>query len=215
MATVADQLPIIGVVLAAGMSRRLGRPKQLLDLHGKPLVRHVTERALVSTLDTVVVVVGHAADDVTAALDGLDVRVATNAAFASGQSTSLVAGLKAAGPGADAIVMLLGDQPLIEPQVIDGLIRVRRTDRVSIAMAAYGSERGHPVLFGHEVFEELGTITGDQGAREVIRNHRDDVVLVTAKSSSVPLDVDTEEAYALLLDRHPKDAPKSLGDRSA
>lgn len=184
------------------MSRRLGRPKQLLDVGGKPLVRHAVERCLDSNLDGVWVIVGHEADAVRDAMAGLDVRLAFNPDYVSGQASSLVAGLDAAADGADAVVVTLGDQPFIEPTVIDGLIDVRRIERALIAMAGYGVERGHPVLFGHELFAELHGITGDHGGREVIRRYRDEVVLVPGGSVHVPLDVDTEEAYALLLERY-------------
>lgn len=194
--------PIHGLVLAAGMSRRLGRPKQLLEVGGKPLVRHVVERCFASHLDSVSVVVGHVADAVRQALTDLDVRTVFNPAYESGQASSLLAGLDALSDGADALVVALGDQPFIEPQVIDGLIEARRIHGVSIAMARYGEDRGHPVLFGHEHFAELRDITGDQGGREVIRRHGDEVVLVPSRTSHIPLDVDTEGAYVLLLERY-------------
>lgn len=197
-----DPGPIHGIVLAAGMSQRLGRPKQLLDLGGKPLVRRLVERCLASQLDAVWVVVGHEADAVRGALAGLDVRIAFNPDYESGQASSLVAGLAAASPGADAVVVALGDQPFIETGDIDGLIDARLLQRATIGMAAYGDDRGHPVLFGRERFAELRVITGDQGGREVIRRHRDDVVLVPSAASEAPLDVDTEEAFRNLLERY-------------
>ncbi len=194
--------PVHGIVLAAGLSRRLGRPKQLLDVGGKPLIRHVVERCLASQLGAVWVVVGHEAEAVRDALDSLDVRFAFNPSFESGQASSLMAGLDAASNDADAVIVALGDQPFIEPQVIDGLIAARRYQGAVIAMASYGEDRGHPVLFGCDVFPELHDITGDQGGREVIRRYGDEVVVVPSQSARVPLDVDTEDAYALLLDQY-------------
>lgn len=200
---------INGIVLAAGMSRRLKRSKQLLDVGGKPLVRHVVERCLASRLEMVWVVVGHEADAVRDALAGLDVRIVVNPAYESGQASSLVTGLDAASDGADAVVVALGDQPFIESRVIDKLIDARRDHRARIAMASYGGDRGHPVLFGHELFAELRGIEGDRGGREVIRRHRDEVALVPGGSAHVPLDVDTEEAYDRLLRQHIE--PKKQG----
>lgn len=191
--------PIIGVVLAAGMSKRLGRPKQLLEVGGKALVVHVADAALESTLDEVIVVTGHESDAIEAALGTRNVRFCRNARFADGQSTSLVAALEALTVDADAIVVLLSDQPTVASLVIDRLLAKRRGTRASIVMASYGGTLGHPVLFGRELFGELRAIQGDQGARDVIRRHRLAVEMVDGGAVMPPPDVDTEEAYAALL----------------
>ncbi|MDQ3656596.1 MAG: NTP transferase domain-containing protein, partial [Chloroflexota bacterium] len=88
-----------------------------------------------------------------------------------------------------------------------GLIEARRVHGAPIAMASYGKDRGHPVLFGHELFSELHDITGDQGGREVIRRHGVEVVLVPSRSAHVPLDVDTEKSYIRLLDEYADSTP--------
>ncbi|MBA2467942.1 MAG: nucleotidyltransferase family protein [Chloroflexia bacterium] len=198
--------PVHGIVLAAGMSRRLGHPKQLLDVGGKPLIRHVVERCLGSSLDAIWVVVGHEAEAVRQDLANLDIEIVVNPNYASGQASSLIAGLEAASSVADAVVIALGDQPLIAPEAIDRLVAARRMDRALVAMASYGDERGHPVLFGRELFDELRGIEGDQGGREVIRRHPGDVVLIPGGSAHVPLDVDTEDAYVLLLEQYANDS---------
>src|SRR5215470_15636112 len=102
----ADQLSAI--ILAAGAASRMGRPKQLLDWGGRPLVRVAAETALAAGLDQVVVVVGHARDAVAAALDGLPLRLVDNPAYAEGQSTSLRAGIAALGPEVAAALVMLG-----------------------------------------------------------------------------------------------------------
>ena len=182
--------PITGIILSAGMSTRLGRPKQLLELDGQPLVAHVVERCLRSRLDRIIVVVGHESEDMRAALSGLEVEIFTNPDYASGQATSLHAGLDVAGEDADAVVILLGDQPGIDPLAIDRLIDARRGGAI-VGMARYGDRRGHPVLFGRELFGELRSIRGDQGGRKVIRQHADRLVLVDGGATDVPGDVDT------------------------
>lgn len=194
--------PLIkGVVLAAGSSRRLGQSKQLLVLDGKPLIAHVVERCLSSGLDDAIVVVGYEAGAVRHALTGVDVFFVVNSRYEEGQSTSLLAGLESAGD-ADAIVVVLADQPGIEAGAIDRLIRARREQGSMLGMAGYGERRGHPVLFGREYFGELRGVTGDQGGREVLRRHPGDVVLVDGGLLEPPLDVDTAEDYARLLERH-------------
>ncbi len=202
-APVSDPKPgsIYALILAAGTSSRLGRSKQLLELDGQALVAHVAARALRSTVDHVVVVVGAESEGVKAALTGLPVDIVENPDFQSGQASSLVCGLGAVRAHADAIIVLLGDQPGIDPVVIDRVVSARRRDRAGLAMARYGDERGHPVLFGHEYFDELSLIHGDQGGREVIKRHHQELVLVPATSGTVPMDVDTEEAWQLLQQR--------------
>jgi molybdenum cofactor cytidylyltransferase len=185
--------PIVGIVLAAGMSRRLGRPKQLVEIDSVPLVRIVASTCLQSSLDDVVVVTGHASEAIGGTLDDLPVGIVHNADYESGQASSLKAGVRTAIElAADAVVVLLADQPGISSETIDRLIAERRDSGSWIGMVTYGEERGHPVLFGHEVFAELDGISGDQGGREVIQRHRDRVVLVDGGREQVPMDVDTE-----------------------
>lgn len=188
----------IGVVLAAGLSRRLGRPKQLLELDDKPLVRHVVERALVSALDEVIVVTGAHADAIDAALADRWVRLVHNDRYEQGMGTSLAAGVAALGDDVDAIVVLLADQPAIRPEAIDRAIGAWRETGAPVVMACYGDERGHPVLFSRECFRELAALDGDSGGRDVIRARRDRLVLVDGGLPSPPADVDTEEAWAAL-----------------
>lgn len=190
----------MGLVLAAGMSRRLGRPKQLLDLGGKPLVAHVVERATASELDRVVVVTGYAGAAVAHALQGLDVAIVENPDFAEGQSTSLIAGMRSLPASCDAIVVLLSDQPMIGSTAIDAAIARRRECGEPIVMTGYGGVRSHPILFGCELFAELLQTRGDQGAREIIRGHASDVAVVDSGELTPPDDVDTEDAYSHLLE---------------
>lgn len=181
------------------MSRRLGRPKQLLEIEGKPLLAHVVERALASRLDAVAVIVGHEGGAIQAVLSPYDVTVHVNADYAAGQSTSLITGVDALRVDTDAIVVLLGDQPGIRVATIAALITQRRMALSPIVMTAYGETRSHPVLFGAETFEELRAIRGDKGAREVIRSYGDLVTAVPDGRTLPPADIDTDEAYAELL----------------
>lgn len=194
---------IAGIVLAAGMSRRLGRPKQLLELDGVPVIRHVVRRALESSLDEVIVVVGARGEDVREALGGEPVRFVTNERYAEGQGTSLAAGVSALGPDTDAVVILLGDQPGIEPAVIDRVAAERKERGASIVVTAYGDGRGHPVLFGSEHFLELAAIDGDEGGRSVIRHNEAAVVTVVSGRDTVPPDIDTQDDWRRLQDSWP------------
>src|SRR5215204_2493289 len=113
---------ISGVILAAGRSSRLGRPKQLLDLFGEPLLRRVVRNAVASELKEVVLVLGHQAKEVQSAVGEWGQRVVVNPDYAEGQSTSLRVGLGAIDPLSEAVVFLLGDQPQVGPDIVDALI---------------------------------------------------------------------------------------------
>ena len=192
---------VSGVILAGGASRRLGRPKQLLDLGGEPLLRHTVRNALASSLDEVVLVLGSRAEGIAAAVGDLGQRTVVNPNFASGQSTSLVAGVAVVSPRAEAVLVLLGDQPLVSTAAIDRLVDVFEAERSWIVQAAYAGVPGNPVLFDRSLVEDLAAVTGDQGAREVVRRRRDEVALVEVGDVADVVDVDAEADYAALVER--------------
>lgn len=191
---------IAGVVLAAGRSARLGRNKQLLPLHGEPLLRHTLRNVLASRLDAVILVVGHEADSVEQAIAGLPVDVVRNPDYAQGQSTSVRAGLAAMPPETEAAVFILGDQPGTDSTVIDALIDAWRESDAPVVAPRYSDRVGNPVLFDHRTFPEFASLTGDTGAKSVVAAHRraGDLRLVSIDRLA-PRDVDTEEDFEELL----------------
>lgn len=193
---------IAGIVLAAGSSSRLGRPKQLLDLQGEPLLRFTLQRILETSLDMVYVVLGHRGYEIAALIDDLPIQIVHNPDAAQGQSTSVIAGLQAVLPAnPDAVIFLLGDQPLIDPTVVNRVIaRWKETRKGVVAPRYTGSPGRNPILFDRAVFPELMTLSGDIGAREIVRAHqaRGDISQVDVDASA-PRDVDTDADYADLL----------------
>jgi molybdenum cofactor cytidylyltransferase len=190
---------IAGVVLAAGQSARLGRPKQLLPVYGEPLLRYTLRRILASSLDDIIVVIGHEADAVRAAIADLPVKIVLNPDAARGQSTSVIAGLRALSPEAEAVVFLLADQPTVDPDVIDALIAAWRETGAPVVAPRYTDRIGNPVLFDRRVFPELTALEGDAGARRIIRAHeRSGTLQLVPVETPAPRDVDTEADYAAL-----------------
>lgn len=180
---------VAGVVLAAGSARRFGATKQLVEVEGRPLVRHAVDTAMAAGLDPVVVVVGHDADRVRAALPP-GVEVVDNPAHASGQASSLRAGAAAVAAGdADGLVVLLADQPGIDPDVV-ARVGAALGDGHPVARARYDDRPGHPVGFARGVFAALGAVTGDVGARDLL----DELdVHDVAVDGPCPPDVDTPD----------------------
>jgi molybdenum cofactor cytidylyltransferase len=204
---------IAGVVLAAGHSSRLGRPKQLLAIHGEPLLRYTVRRILSSSLDEIFVVVGHEADAVRSAIDDLTVRSVFNPDFARGQSTSVRAGLKALSPETAAAVFLLGDQPGIDPDLIDALIAAWSASNAPVVAPRYTDGVGNPVLFDRRVFPNLLTLEGDQGAKPIVRDFQRKGLLETvAIPHASPPDVDTDADYAALLAAAKSPSPCAQGE---
>ena len=191
----AKSAKVVGILLAAGASTRLGQPKQLLDFGGKPLVRHVAEAALASRLARLVVVVGNQAAAVGAALKGLAVDVVENPDFLQGQSTSLRTGVAALPSDLDAALILLVDQPFVDAALIDRLIAHFETSGAAIVAPEHAGQRGNPVLFAARLIPELAAVSGDVGARDVIRRHREELSTVELGDARAFLDIDTWEDY--------------------
>lgn len=194
-----DSTPqIAAIILAAGSASRMGRPKQLLDWGGRPLVRAAAEQALAAGLTPAVAVVGAHAAEVTAALDGLPLQIAHCPEYASGQSASLRAGVAALGPEVGAAVVLLADQPFVTAAIIGALAEAWRSGGAQIVAPVYRGTRGNPVLFGRALFAELLAVTGDQGARAVVAADRARVRLLPFDDDRPLADIDTPEEYERL-----------------
>lgn len=180
---------VAAVILAAGASRRYGEDKLLVELDGKPLLQHAVDAANASKADEVIIVVGHDADAVLASIRLGRARAVTNPDHAEGQSTSLRLGIREAS-GADAVVILLGDQPRVTARLIDALVAQTRETGSAAVVSSWDGRRSPPTLLRREVWPALDAITGDVGAREIIAGRDDVAVLDVSDDLGSLADVD-------------------------
>ena len=185
---------IAAVVLAAGLSRRMGQAKLLMPVGGRAIVRYVVESVLAGGVDLVWVVTGPDVEPIEAALAGLEAQIAVNPAPEEGQASSLRAGIAALPASVDAVLIALGDQPSLAPSIIPALLAARRTSPKLIVAPRYRDGQGNPVLFKREIFPELLRLTGDQGARPIIQKEPARVEWVDL-DLPMPPDVDTPDDY--------------------
>ncbi len=187
---------IAGIVLAAGFARRMGRQKLLLTLGDKPIVRWSVEHLLPHVRDLIVVSPPDAAA-LRAALEGLPVRFVVNPNPADGQGSSIAVGMSAVPPLAQAVIVALGDQPRLPAEVFTALLAAREKTGKPIIAPVYRGVQGTPVLFSADIFGELSALSGDEGAKSIVRA-RPERVASLAFPFAMPADVDTPEDYARL-----------------
>ncbi|WP_370552544.1 NTP transferase domain-containing protein [Conexibacter sp. CPCC 206217] len=187
---------IAGLVLAAGGSRRLGRPKQLLPYGGATLLDHTLVTARACAFHQLLCVLGGGADGVREHVDLRDVEVVENAHFGDGCSSSIAAALSAVDPRCELLVLMLGDQPGVTPATVAALLAGRGD--APLAACRYDDGRGHPLVFAREVFGELAALHGDKGVWKLLDRRVDDVVDVPIPGP-IPLDVDTWADYEAVL----------------
>jgi molybdenum cofactor cytidylyltransferase len=191
-------LPIAALVLAAGRSTRMGAHKLLLPLAGQPLLSYALRAALESRADPVVLVLGHDAEAVRAALPAGRHVIVRNPRYTSGMASSVQAGLHALPARSLGTVILLGDQPRMTVALVDRLLAEAAAHPEAIVAASYGGRRGNPVYFPRALFAELLALSGDEGGRSVIAQHPELVRLLDFPPSGQDVDVDHPEEYERL-----------------
>ncbi len=188
---------VAAVILAAGQSSRMGCNKLVLEIDGKPMLRHVADAAVGSLARPVVAVLGGGSAGAFPALEGLDVVVVRNMDFCSGMSSSIRAGIAALPETSDAALILLGDMPAISSFLIDRMTTAFDPAKGrDICVATHKGQHGHPVLFARHYFPELLTLEGDVGARRIVEKHAAFVCAVEAGDDGPLVDIDTPAALA-------------------
>ena len=200
------QAEVVGVLLGAGASRRLGRPKQTLPLGNTTVLGWTLRDAESSALDRVCVVLGGAADEAARAIRPRRASVVYNAAYGSGCASSLLAGLDHAGE-CDAIMMLLGDMPGVDATIIDHVLAAWRADPSWAAVTTYDDGLGHPFVFSAGAFPALRALHGDKAVWKVVDAEPEARVRRVPVPGLRPLDVDTWDDYLAVSRRLGVEAP--------
>jgi molybdenum cofactor cytidylyltransferase len=189
---------VAAIVLAAGRARRFGAQKLVAPFGNSTVIRCVVERVRSAAIDRVTVVVGEGADQIRAALSGLDVAWAVNPNSSRGMSTSIAAGIAALSGEVDAAIVVLGDQPTVDHSVLTRLVETWHERGSAIVAPRYRGRRGNPVLFDRALFADLRSLEGDRGARDFIDANPAQLAVVDVEGTA-PLDVDTPADYDALL----------------
>jgi molybdenum cofactor cytidylyltransferase len=203
---------INGIVLAAGQSRRMGRPKALLPFGRETFLGHIISVLKCCDLEQVTVVLGADAETIKESVDLSKVTVAVNEDYKRGQLSSLIVGLNTAPVQAKAVLVCLVDMPFITDRTVKSIVLAFREQDVPIVIPVFEGRRGHPVLFGKSVFDELQHAPLDEGARHVVHAEPGRVLEVEVPDEGILMTINTPEQYR----RHVGNRPLSPGStRSA
>ena len=186
---------IWALVLAAGESIRMGRSKQLLPFANKTILETVIDHINQSTVDETLIVLGSNREKIEEVIKNLPVKSVYNPRFKEGMLTSVQKGFVSLPEEVEAVLVFLGDQPMIPSSVIDQIVSAYHSSEKGIILPVYGQKRGHPVLIDNKYRQELANLNPEIGLRELIHDHPEDILEVNLDSSSILEDIDTPEDY--------------------
>lgn len=194
----SDQYAII--ILAAGRSARLGSPKQLLSYQGKNLLQHTIDAAYESQAGPVIVVLGSDMDEIVTRLDPIHLTIVKNPDWESGMASSIVCGINTIinlYPDTESVILMVCDQPYADAKLLEALIKKKETSGCSIVASSYENIYGTPALFHKKHFNELSVLTGDSGARFLIKKYSESIETIPFDQGGI--DIDTIEDYRNLM----------------
>ncbi len=186
---------ISAIILAAGESKRMGEVKQLMSFGKSTILEQVIDNVMGSKVNEVIVVLGYKVEEVKKTIRSKQVKTVINPDYVQGMSTSIVAGLKMVNRNTRAVMIVLGDQPLIDSKTINDLITAFSINDKGIVIPVFQGRRGNPVIFSVKYKNELLNLKGDIGGRDIVSRNPDDVLEVTVNCEGVLTDIDTPESY--------------------
>jgi molybdenum cofactor cytidylyltransferase len=173
----------------------MGRPKLLLLAGGQAIIEKVVYNFLHSNVDEVIVVLGHHWKEVASLIKDKPIKVVINNDYVKGMSSSITKGLSSLNPETDAFFIVLGDQPLIEKDLINTIIKSFEENNKGIIVPTFQGEKGHPVLFSAKYKNEFSILTGDEGGKRIISLHKEDILEVEIDTDAILIDMDEEKDY--------------------
>ncbi len=189
---------VSAILLAAGESKRMGQPKQLLPVDGQPILVRSLRNLITSQVDEVILVLGYYAELILAEVrryfqEGF--KVVVNPYYREGMSRSLQEGLRQINKESEAVLIALADQPFVETQSLNKIIQAYHNTPYGIIVPTYRGQRGNPVLLSLKYRQEMESLTGDVGCREILKRYREDVLEVEVDSPGILKDIDTPVDY--------------------
>ncbi|MCI0606617.1 NTP transferase domain-containing protein [bacterium] len=204
---------VSAIVLAAGMSRRMGTLKQLAMIGDQTLLETTLRAVADSRVHETILVLGYQAEEISRAVSiSASTKIVTNDFFEKGMSTSIRCGLRSVSSDCSAALIVLADQPFIKPSIIDALIQEYEGSGAAILVPVYKGFRGNPVLIGRSLFPEMTQLTGDIGCRSLFGLHPDEIRKVQVDDIGVLIDIDTVEDLSKLEAMKTANSQEVLGD---
>lgn len=187
---------IAAVVLSAGESSRMGRPKALLPIGEETFIERIVASLQAAKVEKIIVVLGHNAADLAAKIAHLPVTIVVNPDYTKGQLSSLVAAIRTLqGKSIDAILVHLVDHPYLNPDLVKRMIEKFYRSKKLIVVPKWKGRRGHPVIFSRRLFGELLSAPLDEGAKSVVHAHAADTLEIETNEEGITFDIDTPEDY--------------------
>lgn len=186
---------IVGIILAAGESGRMGSPKALLNIGERTFIQRIVENLKEAGIDNIIVVLGHQAELILSKKEQFDIKFVINEDYKKGQLSSIQTGIKSLPENVDGIVVWPVDRPLVSSGLVKKLIKKFIETKAPVVVPIYQAQRGHPIIFSADVFPEILRAPQDVGARAVVWAHHNEIAEVQTNEEGILINIDTPKAY--------------------